>query len=219
MPEAPRPRRRSRLPSLTAPPSDPSDLATFPARSLAPEDDLYRIVHEGLGPWWFGHRGDGRFDLEAPHGTCYLAREPLAALLDVIGPNRAGGAVSRAFLAARRMRRLRVPKVHRLADLVARRATAFGVTGEIGLIVPYDLPQQWAGRLHEARFEGVVYRLRHDPAGDEGLALFGAAGERRGWRRGREEELPAELLDRLEEECGIEVLDVPKSSQLKFVDS
>lgn len=160
----------------------------------------------------------GRFDLPKPHGTCYLASDEIAALLEVIGPNRLGGGVCREFFDARRLRRLRLPAKRRLADLVARRAAAFGITGEIGSLVPYDLPQRWARRLHRATFEGVIFHLRHDPSAAEGLALFGPTGERKAWRRGREEPLDDELLGRLERDCGLEILDRPRASQLRFAD-
>lgn len=68
---------------------------------------------QGHGPWWFGSSLAGRFDLPEPHGTCYLAADPLAALLEVLGPDRRGGAVSEGFFAERRLHRLRVAQGER----------------------------------------------------------------------------------------------------------
>lgn len=159
----------------------------------------------------------GRFDLPEPDGTCYLAGDPLGALLELIGPDLEGGAVSADFLRDRRVRELRVPAEIELSDLTSRKASGFGITAEIGSIVPYDLPQAWAAKLRAAGSEGVVYWLRHDPSRSEGYALFGPHGERR-WKKGKEHPISKELLAQLRDECSIEVLAVPRSSQIRIVD-
>ncbi len=42
----------------------------------------------------------------------------------------------------------------------------------------YENSQELAGRLFEVGFDGVVYRVRHDPAMElEAVALFGESGE------------------------------------------
>jgi len=157
---------------------------------------------------------NGRFDLPAPHGTCYLAGDPLAALLELVGTDRTGGLVSAEFLTERRLRELRVPRDLTTADLNSRRAAGFGITSEIGTIVPYREPQAWAASLHGARFEGLVYWLRHDPSRAEGWALFGPEGERKSWRRGRESPIPDSLIRRLHGECGIAAVRIPRAAEL-----
>jgi hypothetical protein len=179
---------------------------------------LFRIVRKGHGPWWFSSSLEGRFDLPEPDGTCYLAADPLGALLELIGPDLEGGAVSTDFLRDRRLRELRVPEGIELSDLTSRRVSGFGITGEIGSIVPYDLPQTWATRLRSAGSGGVVYWLRHDPSRAEGYALFGPHGERKGWKKGKERPISRDLIGRLQRECSIEVLPVPRSRQLQIVD-
>jgi hypothetical protein len=162
---------------------------------------------------------EGRFDLPKPHGTCYLAADPLAALLELLGPERsAGGIVTSELLAERRLRELQLPGDITVADVTSRGASGFGVTGEIGTILPYDRPQAWARQLHRANFQGIVYWLRHDPARSEGFALFGPHGERRAWKRGRERALSRELIQRLREECNIEVVSIPYSRELRIID-
>lgn len=210
-------KERSVTPSLAAPPDDASQLAHFPAQTLEPERSLFRVTRQGQGPWWFGNSMAGRFDLREPHGTCYLAADPLAALLEVIGPDRQGGAVLESFLAERRLRRLHVPHPHRLSDLTSRRGTAFGITAEISTIVPYTLPQAWAAALHAAGFEGLVSWLRHDPSRQPGYALFGPRGERQDWKRGRARRIGPALLKQLQDECGVEVMAIPRSDQLRLV--
>jgi hypothetical protein len=162
---------------------------------------------------------EGRFDLPEPHGTCYLAVDPLAALLELLGPERTGGVVSSALLVERRVRELLIPDEIAVADTTSRRASGFGITAEIGTIVPYERPQAWAHRLHQADFQGIVYWLRHDPARAEGIALFGPHGERKSWKRGRERTISRGLIERLRVECGIEVEPVPHSRQLRIIDT
>lgn len=201
---------------LAWPPAGPRALVDFPQRDLDAGAVLWRVGRKGRGPWWFGSTMAGRFDLAAPRGTCYLAADPLAALLEVIGPERAGGAVSAAFLAARRIRELRSPRAQSLADLTSRRAARFGVTLEIHSVVPYDRPQAWAACLDQAGAGGLVHWIRHDPSSTGGVALFGPAGERRSWPRGRERTIGRSLVRRLAQECGIAVLPVPRAAQLRI---
>jgi hypothetical protein len=104
-----------------------------------------------------------------------------------------------------------------LSDLTSRKAAGFGVTAEVGSVVPYDLPQSWAARVRAAGSEGLVYWLRHDPSRTEGYALFGSHGERTRWKKGKERPISRELIGRLESECWIEVLPVPRSNQLQIV--
>jgi len=160
----------------------------------------------------------GRFDLPAPNGTCYLATDPLAALLEVLGADRERWIVSREFIKERRLRELPVPRELLIADLTSREASSFGITAEIGTLVPYALPQAWAARLQEVHFDGLVFWLRHDPSRAEGWALFGPQGERKGWRRGRELPISRPLIDRLWKECRIAVERTPLSGELTIVD-
>lgn len=162
-----------------------------------------------------------RFDLLDPYGTCYLAADMLAALLEVLAADREGAVVSSEFLSQRAIRELHVPHEIAVADMTSRRASgfgSFGITAEIGTILPYDCPQAWAARLHEAGFWGIAYWLRHDPSRAEGIALFGSRGERKRWKRGREHLISEELIRRLQMECGIEVIPIPSSEQLRILD-
>jgi hypothetical protein len=156
----------------------------------------------------------GRFDLPEPDGTCYLATDELSALLEVVGPDLEGGAVSSRLLQERSLRRLRLPGEQHLSDLTSREAIHFGITAEIGTITPYGCPQAWAARLRAAGSLGLLYWARHDPARKEAVALFGPHGERKRWRKGREQAISAALLERLRGECSIEVIDVPRSDEL-----
>ncbi len=205
--------------SLSRPPEDPSELEGLPRRALSPERWLWRIVRKGRGPWWFGSSGSGRFDLPAPRGTCYLASDELSALLEVIGPGRMGGGISDRFFENRRIRRLHLPRSKSFADLTSRRCSGFGITLEIHTIVPYERTRAWALSLRQAGADGLLYFVRHDPAGGEGVALFGRSGERKSWRRGRELPISPRLIERLKDEYGVEVIEVPRMDQLRIVEA
>lgn len=159
----------------------------------------------------------GRFDLPEPEGTCYLATDEISALLEVLGPDLERGAVSSGFLKSRRLREVRLAREHTLSDLTAREAVRFGITAEIGTIVPYACPQAWAARLRATGSPGLVSWARHDPARRETMALFGPHGERKSWRKGREQTISLRLIERLHRECGIEVIDVPTSTELSII--
>jgi hypothetical protein len=203
--------------SLRWPPEDPSALEGFPIRPLSPNTDLFRVVRRGFGPWWFGSSMKGRFDLPEPDGTCYLAMDEISALLEVIGPDLESGAVSSHFLSDRSLRKLRVPEEQSLSDLTSRQAVRFGITTEIGTVVPYGCPQAWAAKLRMTGSQGVVYWARHDPSHGEAMALFAPQGERKKWKRGREMVISRRLLARLRQECGVEVIDVPRSDELTIL--
>ncbi len=211
--------KRSETVSLAPPPADPAALEGFPRMVLESVTCLYRVGRAERSPWWFGSSLEGRFDLPEPDGTCYVALDPLAALLEVIGPDRERGYLSAEHLARRRIYELYLEDDRVLADLPATQAAAFGVTLEIHAIVPYDLPQTWAHRLRAAGFEGVRYLVRHDPSGEDGLALFGSHGGHPDWPVDEEREIGAQMLERLETRYGLKVLRIPHSSQIEVVGS
>lgn len=202
--------------SLAPPPADPAALADFPRMVLQPITRLFRVGRADREPWWFGSSLEGRFDLPEPDGTCYLAMDPLSAVLEVIGSDREGGFVSAELFAGRRVYELHVEEDHSLADLAAAPAAGFGVTLEIHSLVPYDLPQAWARRLRAAGFQGVCYLLRHHPSGVDGIALFGLHGERDDWPIESEDPIGAAVQERLERSYGIRVLPVPHSSEIEL---
>jgi len=159
----------------------------------------------------------GRFDLPEPEGTCYLATDEISALLEALGPDLESGAVSSTFLKGRHLRKVRLAGGMVLSDLTAREAVRFGITAEIGTIVPYQYPQAWAARLRAAGSPGLVSWARYDPSRRETVALFGPHGERKSWRKGREQSISTRLIERLCKECGIEVIDVPRSDEISII--
>lgn len=99
--------KRGETVSLAPPPEDPAELEGFPRMVLESVTCLYRVGRAERSPWWFGSSLEGRFDLPEPDGTCYVALDPLTALLEVIGPDRERGYLSAEHLARRRVYELR----------------------------------------------------------------------------------------------------------------
>ncbi len=140
---------------------------------------MYRCHRADRGAWWFSSSGDGRFDLSAPRGTCYLADSPLHALRErlgiVLGASRA---VPASLLEHVVVSALGVPEPVALADLQSSAATDFGVTRELETMVPYAVPQAWAGALAAAGHGGIRYGPRLSTGPASAYAVFGAAGVR-----------------------------------------
>ena len=86
--------------------------------------------------------------------------------------------ISELAVEARVIASLSVPKRATLADCTVAKARRFGITGAIHTQPEYVLTRAWAEAFAQAGFDGVRYRLSHDPAQRElGVALFGPAGE------------------------------------------
>jgi hypothetical protein len=204
--------------SLGEPPEACRDLQGFPRSKLGPETTLYRVARNGRNPWWFNSSGSGRFDLPEPDGTCYLAADPLAAVLEVVGPDRRGGLIAAELLAARRLFELRVPDEHSLANLTSRRAARFGMTLEIHSLPSYERTQAWARCLAESGAGGLRYFARHDPAAGRSVALFGPAGER-DWDRGAAHDLEDRAwIERLWSTCRIRVASRPYADEIPVIE-
>ena len=157
------------------PPTVPVD--EFPCRTVESDADLYRAHTSSYGPWWFGNVGDGRFDLRAPRGTCYLADTPLAAVRERLGVVLGGAPLVPASLVAEVVvSRLRLPCRCRLADLQSAAAMRFGVTRELETMVPYDVPQAWARAFDRAGLQGVAYGPRFSTGPSTSYGVFGSAG-------------------------------------------
>lgn len=173
---------------------------------------MFRSHPHGRGPRWFSHSGDGRFDLAAPDGTCYVAESEVVTLLETWG----GLQVVPNYKAAERdSSRLRLKNGVTVADLTSNLAVQYGVTSEIFTTADYGLTQLWASALNQAGFSGMRYWARHDLAHTGAcLALFGPADPSTppaGFELDSTDHLPdrTELLDQLERETGIVVLPVP----------
>ena len=157
-----------------------TDWGDFPARRIDSATPLFRIHQRHRHPAWFNTDGLLRFDPPQGQrdrfGVCYLGLEPLASYVEVFGRFRA---VPKAELDRRRLSELTVCHDVEVADLTDRAVLgAFRITAAHSAGTDYEPAQELAGRLFEVGFDGVVYRVRHDPAMElEAVALFGEPGE------------------------------------------
>lgn len=157
-------------------------LAGFPEATVPTSTPLYRSTSAKNSPWWFGSDGSQRFDLEKPHGTCYLGTSIETAIRER-GRERLlrTGILSPAFVADMNVYELRLPSAVRAANTSDRVAVRFGANRELGTVEDYAVSCGWAQALHAEGYEGVAYASRYT-SGDQwnSLALFGAAGDA-GW--------------------------------------
>jgi hypothetical protein len=74
-----------------------------------------------------------------------------------------------------RLSRLHPPKAN-VVDLTNPKVLGLaGLTAEIHSTSDYNLTQSWALALHEAGYDGIRYKARHDPHGQlVSIALFGS---------------------------------------------
>lgn len=161
----------------------PGDLTGFPSRLLTTTRRWSRCHRRTLGAWFFastepdaGAGEGGRWDLPAPDGTCYLAENDRAALMEVVGPDLYDqGFVTEGFLRQRVASTVTLPERPRVADLLDEEVSAFGATAELTGAIAYGRTQAWARALRRHRFDGIVFGLRFRP-NVEGLAVFGTSG-------------------------------------------
>lgn len=128
----------------------PRDLDRFPTANGVAE--LHRLS-EWPDPWWFSsvahvdEQGGGRFDLPAPHGTCYLAEESLdGALVEKllrvpvkVVPAERLGELFHAVVSVRR-----TPLT---ADLTSAKAAGYGLNAEIHTTLDYATCRRWGMAL------------------------------------------------------------------------
>ena len=159
-----------------------TDWAAFPARILRGGVQLHRIHRRGHVPAHFSDSGLHRFDSPlragSEYGVCYLGLDPLTAYVEVFGRYRA---VQQVEILRRCLSTAHVTSDLRLADLTNRAVLGrYGVTAAHSTGSDYELSQDLGTRLHAAGFEGLCYRVRHDPAMTlEAVALFGPTGTAR----------------------------------------
>lgn len=158
---------------------------TFPNYAPGAAERWYRqhklrdVADRGL--WHFTSAAAppvGRFDLSSPRGTCYFASTPLAAVLELVGPDHAKkGWVPSGLMNGRVVSQIPAPGDEcRLADMVNSHALKFGVTNEVTTTTRYEATGAWARQLDHAGYVGIRYRPRFTPGDALAFALFGEAG-------------------------------------------
>lgn len=128
-------------------------------------------------PWWFSTRTAnneaGRFDLEHPNGSCYLAASPVAAIVERIAEPDAEVPIRPTVgeLEALSVWTGPLDGPPNVAD--TRVLSVPSLTGEIDTITPYGIPWAWADEFDACGAGGLLYRARFGRA--TALALFGPA--------------------------------------------
>lgn len=208
---------------LAEPPA-PAALVHFP---MAPPVSTLHRLSEHATAWWYSSSNPaaltgGRFDLEAPHGTCYTAESLDGALVEKL--LRTGTRV----VATERLGELfhAVIDLHgslAVADLAVPEATGFGLNNEIHTTLDYRMPRRWAVALRRAGWRGLRHLLRGDPSGSTaGRALFGTTGLHRRAPTGmrtRVRQLDRSEAERLLVARHVEVRPIPAEVPLTSPDS
>jgi hypothetical protein len=156
------------------------DWSTFPSFGLEESTELFRIHQEHLHPAWFNNDGGWRFDPPPTHrtkfGSCYLGLEPLSSYVEVFGRI---GTVPEGEVSKRALSSLTSLGTFAIADLTDRTVLGlYKVTAAHSTGTDYEPAQKLAADLYDAGFDGIRYRVSHDPAMKlEAIAVFGEPGE------------------------------------------
>lgn len=197
--------------------SPPMLLTGFPVKTIGRNRNLWRVTRRPNGPWWFNSDMGCRFDLVAPQGTCYVAFDPLAAVVEVLAPSFITRVTPASFFTARELWCLKPPTTIHAGDTTSAGAFRFGITAEIGSIVPHHIPQQWAEALSKAGHDGIHYHLRHPPGPFEALAIFGPHGEQPAFPVRDRQDIDDSIVTKLVETFGVEVIPVPRAAELRVI--
>lgn len=159
----------------------PADLDGFPAFQLRKGRKLFRAHRAGRGPWWFASDDEGRFNLDPPMGTCYLATDGETALRERLGRDMVKlNVVSAGWAAETAVSHLTVQAGGQLADTCHKDAVHFGATREIATYTgrKYAKTRKWAAAFWARRFRGVRYESRFTTVVEpNAIALFDDAGD------------------------------------------
>ncbi|WP_197021555.1 RES family NAD+ phosphorylase [Cellulomonas sp. HZM] len=190
------------------------DLSGFPRKNLPAGRRWYR-QHGPAGPWFFDSSTQGRFNLDSPRGTLYLASTPEGAARERIGFDLAAtGWVPAGLVRDRVMSVLDLSVTCTVAYLTAGSALEWGVvSNELATTDDYALTRSWACAFDAAGFDGLWGRLRFSAGRGRALALFGDEGTRP-WPV---DPHPRTLRDVVELDMLMHVVDAPSSTSLTIL--
>jgi hypothetical protein len=159
---------------MGVPPSLPQD---FPIYQLPLPSGWWRFHRPEHNPWWFSSDGSGRFDLESPEGTCYVAYTGEGAFIEVFRVRGVSHVVEQIKRKERVVSVMQLGTwIGRIADFTSPKAAVYGVTPVIST-GPHPRARPWAFAARNGGFGGIAYWLSQDPGREEvGLALFGREG-------------------------------------------
>lgn len=160
-----------------------SDLSGLDDWQAGAQRVLYRCHSSDFGPWFFSsapaddEQGPGgRWEVQAPDGTCHTGTGTAAALWERFGPDFHDlGFVPQDSVARTKVIFLDLDTSKRIADLQGPAGPRLGVTGELSTTGNYDMTQVWAQAAHDIGWDGIKAASRFAPQHDV-VALFGPAG-------------------------------------------
>lgn len=138
----------------------PKSLVGFPSVSFEPSKDLFRAVTPGNGVWWFGYKGDQRFDLYPPNGTCYVATDQETAIREKLRRRILGHGLTPDVVKEIEVHRLHLPRPGDFANTGHQQAARHGVSRELSTTTDYSLTREWAVGFFEAKLDGIYYASR-----------------------------------------------------------
>jgi hypothetical protein len=187
-----------------------ADLTTFPRKAVDRRRRWWRN-HGTRGAWFFASGPGGRFDLERPAGTLYLASTPQAAALEHVAfaltPH---GTVPSSVVAGRFVSELTLPVEVEAAHCTTVDGRRWGVVPMELATGAYSLTRAWAAAFAAAGFTALWTVLRFSGPWGRGLAVFGPEGPR-AWPAPRR---PATLRQVVETTMRLTVVDPPSSRSL-----
>lgn len=199
------------------PPPPPSELASFPRRTLRKGRRVFRLHHRDLSPFWFAATpetddGGNRFDLVPPNGASYWALQPAVAMLETLA-RRPIRMIPTELIERFALTESPLPHdLTNIANLPVKAARRFGLTAEIHTSANRRLTRAWAQALFSAACTAVVSLPRHDVTGrHRSLTMWGPSGEQPpyGWKWSADTgPVPAEAIEELAL-WGIRVVPVP----------
>ncbi len=198
---------------LPGPPEDHTVLVEFPLldEERLPEV-LFRVHRLDHDPQWFAATGDGRFDppvgAAAQFGTCYLAVDPVTAMMEAFGDL---PVVTQQMVDARALAVVHLAQPHKLADMTSPLIVGrWKLDRRISTGDDYSVCQRWAHSLRLAGFAGIYYEPRHDPRGEiqpASVALFADPGlQPQTMVLADDSPIPAEVVATTKEAFGLRVL-------------
>lgn len=197
---------------LGRPPADSDELKDFPVWALARGTVMYRVHRAVHDAWHFSADPDSRFTPTGRPdiGTCYLAAQPVGALLEALRGERRL-LVPEDEVRVRRLFTVTLDRDLPLADVGHQHAGRWSINAEIHTTTDYDKTQAWATALSNAGFAGLRYFCRSDPSLEQvGWALFDEVGpaSKDAWPVGTDKLISDDLIDQAAG-YGLKILPTP----------
>lgn len=159
-------------------PNPARSLEGFPEAMLEQGSEVYRSHAIRHGAGFYASGEGGRFNLEPPRGTLYVATDLDTAVREKVREAVVStGVVSRRFAAAFEVATLSAPATTHAADAAHSAASRYGVTRELGTMDDYAITRAWAAAFDSFGYGGIRYGSRFTTGPANAWAIYGTAGE------------------------------------------